>query len=78
MEQCCRRPPGSLLFLLLLALLSRAGSSFNPSINWKSLHSAFLNSEYSQKSDVELWNKVDEQVLQYCDGVFDLYYIMDA
>ncbi|XP_019062831.1 anthrax toxin receptor-like isoform X2 [Fukomys damarensis] len=72
--------PYSALFLLLLLLLpaqlSRAQSS-----GWRASHPHYPNSahfyNYRVRQARQNVNQVDD-VLQYCDGAFDVYYLLDS
>ncbi|XP_005407982.1 PREDICTED: anthrax toxin receptor-like isoform X2 [Chinchilla lanigera] len=87
MQECCPRVPDSSLFLLLLLLLLaplfRSLSVFYPKISWRHFHPSSLNSannsQYSHhREGRQIWNEEDEDVLQYCDGAFDVYYVFDG
>ncbi|EHB16443.1 hypothetical protein GW7_13749 [Heterocephalus glaber] len=77
--------PCSVLFLLLLLLLpmwlSRAQSFQDPGSGWRASHSYYPNSthfcSYGDPQARQSGNQ-DEDVLQYCDGAFDVYYLLDS
>lgn len=71
----------SLLFLLLSVPLSRSRSILYPASAWGLYHLYYPNpagvQDYGDPQARQNSNQ-DEDVLQYCDGAFDIYYLMDS